>query len=253
VKSDIMTEIPKTHPRHDSLVLRERLVEHFREGVVAPQGLIAHGRGEAFYYLLGERTTKEARVAARAAAASLLRAERPVISVNGNVAALASREVVALSKAVGARIEIGLFHRSDDRVSKIQSLLEASGATGVLGFLPDSRIPGLEGARGLCSSEGILSADVVLVALEDGDRTEALSRMGKRVIAIDLNPMSRTARTADITVVDELTEAVPLITGCAEEMSGDEAALAEALARYERDENLSAVMRTISTNLGIGD
>jgi hypothetical protein len=29
--------------------------------------------------------------------------------------------------------------------------------------------------------------------------------------------------------------------------------LAEALARYERDENLSAVMRTISTNLGIGD
>jgi len=246
-----MTDIPKIHPRHDSLVLRERLVERYREGIVAPQGLIAHGRGEAFYYLLGERTTKEARVAARAAAAALLRAKHPVISVNGNVAALAPREVVEVGNVTGARIEIGLFHRSDERVSKIQALLEANGAKEVLGFLPDSRIPGLEGARGLCSANGIFSADVVLVALEDGDTAEALTKMGKQVVAIDLNPMSRTARTATITVVDEVTKALPLISGYAEELAGDDAALTEALGRYDRDENLGAVMRVIAANLGL--
>jgi 4-phosphopantoate--beta-alanine ligase len=250
---DIMTDIPTTHPRHDSLLLRERLVEAFREGIVSTQGLTAHGRGEAFYYLLGERTTREARIAARAAAALLLRAERPVISVNGNVAALAPREVVALSKAVGAKIEIGLFHRSDERVSKIQAVLERCGAVGVLGFLPDEKIPGLEGARGLCSSEGIHSADVVLVALEDGDRAEALVRTGKKVVAVDLNPMSRTARAADTTVVDEVTKALPLILGYAEEMTGDSEAIESALAKYDREENLAGVMRVIATNLGVCD
>ena len=227
------------------------MVEGFRDGMVSPQGLIAHGRGEAFYYLLGERTTKEARIAARAAAAVLLRAERPVISVNGNVAALAAREVVDLAEVAGARIEIGLFHRSDERVSKIQKLLEDSGAVDVLGFLPDSRIPGLDGYRGLCSSEGISSADVVLVALEDGDRARALLDMGKTVIAIDLNPMSRTARAAQVAVVDEVTKALPLISGYVEEMSGDEATVADSLNRYDHDENLKAVMKVISSSLGI--
>lgn len=205
------------------------------------------------YYLLGERTSKEARIAARAAAAALLRSERPVISVNGNVAALAPREVVALAETVGARIEISLFHRSDERVSRIQAVLESNGATEVLGFLPDERIPGLDGTRGLCSSAGVHSADVVLVALEDGDRTEALVRMGKKVVAVDLNPLSRTARTADVTVVDEVTRAFPLISGYAEEMSGDEDALDNGLAKYDREENLGAVMKLIAANLGLGD
>ena len=33
--------------------------------------------------------------------------------------------------------------------------------------------------------------------------------MGKRVITIDLNPLSRTARTAHVTIVDELTRVLP--------------------------------------------
>jgi len=61
------------------------------------------------------------------------------------------------------------------------------------------------------SPRGILVADVVLVPLEDGDRTEALRRMGKTVIAIDLNPLSRTARAASITIVDNLVRALPLM------------------------------------------
>lgn len=50
---------------------------------------------------------------------------------------------------------------------------------------------------------------MVLVPLEDGDRTEALRRMGKTVIAIDLNPLSRTSRAANITIVDNVIRAVP--------------------------------------------
>ena len=59
---------------------------------------------------------------------------------------------------------------------------------------------------------GIGSADVVLVPLEDGDRCQALVDMGKQVITIDLNPLSRTAQTAHITIVDELTRCLPLLT-----------------------------------------
>ena len=58
----------------------------------------------------------------------------------------------------------------------------------------------------------MFSADVILVPLEDGDRCEALVAMGKIVIAIDLNPLSRTARRATLTIVDELTRALPNIT-----------------------------------------
>lgn len=249
MRRDTMSDVPKTHPRYASLALRERLVAGFKEGYVVPQGLIAHGRGEMFYYLLGERTTKDARAAAKAAAALLLSAERPVISVNGNVAALCPKEVVEFAEVSGARIEVGLFHRSDQRVSKIVKVLESHGAKDVLGFFPDRRIPGLGSARGLCSSEGLFSADVVVIPLEDGDRAEALARMGKRSIAIDLNPLSRTARSATVTVVDEVTKALPEISGQVEDLSDDLKAAARAFARYDRDSNLARVMATMMRNL----
>ncbi len=75
-------KIPRSHPRYESLVRRERLVRAWKEGVVVPEGLIAHGRGEAWDYLFGEGTSAPALVAERAAAAHLLAASRPVISVN---------------------------------------------------------------------------------------------------------------------------------------------------------------------------
>jgi 4-phosphopantoate--beta-alanine ligase len=46
--------------------------------------------------------------------------------------------------------------------------------------------------------------------------------MGKTVIAIDLNPLSRTARAATLTIVDELTRALPHITQACYEVSGEE-------------------------------
>lgn len=225
------------------------MVEGFRAGLVAPQGLIAHGRGEMFDYILGEKTTKEARVASRAAAALLLRANRPVISVNGNVAALCSKEVVFLSKVARARIEVCLFHRSDERVSKIQRTLEENGAKDVLGFLPEEQLPGIEHARGLCCRDGIFSADVVLIPLEDGDRAEALAKMGKKTIAIDLNPLSRTSRSATVTIVDEVTRAIPELTKNFEDLGDDPKAPSAALLKYDRDDNLQAVMAVMASNL----
>jgi 4-phosphopantoate--beta-alanine ligase len=204
-----------------------------------------------FDYLIGERTTKEARAASRAAAATLLNAKKPVISVNGNVAALCPDEIVRLARASKSRIEVGLFHRTDERVTKILRILEESGAKHVLGFLPDAKIPGIDHMRGMCSKEGIYSADVVLVPLEDGDRAEALAKMGKKTIAIDLNPMSRTSRTATVTIVDELTRAVPELALNVEELSDDKSARKSALAGYDRDKNLAAVTKGMSKNLGV--
>ncbi len=212
--------IPSNHPRYRSLVTRERLAECAKKGIVAFEGLTAHGRGEAFDYLIGERTTKSALIAARTAAALLLTARHPVISVNGNTAALAADEISSLQKACGARVEVNLFHRTETRIKKIEDLLRKSGVEISTG-ISEQLLP-LSHDRAWCRREGIFSADVVLVPLEDGDRCQALVTMGKTVIAIDLNPLSRTARSATITIVDELTRALPHITQACYEVSGDE-------------------------------
>ena len=139
----------------------------------------------------------------------LLVAENPVISINGNTAALVGKDCVELSKKIPAKLEVNLFHRSEDRIRKIIMELKKFGADLVLGENPDARIEGLDHPRGLCSREGIYSADVVLVPLEDGDRCEALIKMGKKVIAVDLNPLSRTSQSATITIVDNVVRAIP--------------------------------------------
>lgn len=207
-----MTDIPRSHPRYASLVARERVAEGVRLGYTSSQGLIAQGRGECFDYLIGERSTNSARTATRAAAALLLLAERPSISVNGNVAALVPQEMVALASALKIPLEVNLFHRSEERVGMIAGLLRKCGAQEVLGERPDALVPGLEHARAVATRGGIYDSDVVLIPLEDGDRCEALVAMGKRVIAIDLNPLSRTARKATISIVDNILRAVPELT-----------------------------------------
>ncbi len=165
-------KIPRSHPRYASLKTRESLVAANRQGVVVLEGLIAHGRGEAWDYLLGEETSAPALVAEKAAAAFLLAAKRPVISVNGNVAALAAPQVVRLAAEIPAKVEVNLFHRTDARVRKIVGLLQKAGAKEVLGPRPNARIPGLASQRSRTHKQGIYSADVVLVPLEDGDRAD---------------------------------------------------------------------------------
>ncbi len=244
--------IPPNHPRRESLLVRERLVEGFRRGLVAVEGLIAHGRGECFDYLLGEETTPPARRAIRAAAAALLVAEKPVISVNGNTAALVPREIVELSRVTGAAIEVNLFYRTREREEAIARWLRMHGASEVLGVGEDASatIPELFSERRRVSPRGILVADTVLVPLEDGDRTEALRAMGKTVIAIDLNPLSRTARAANITIVDNVVRAVPLLVEEARRMRGlGKRRLEEMLRGYDNNAVLQESLRIILERL----
>ena len=208
---------PKDHPRYKSLLAREKLVD--ASEFVAKQGLIAHGRGEAFDYLLSEQTCLPALSAIKAAASALIEAKNPVISVNGNVVALAAREVSRLSEISGAKVEVNLFHRTPERVAGLTKMMKKVGID-ALGVNADDKIPGLSSERAKCCSDGIGSADVVLVPLEDGDRCEALVKMGKKVITIDLNPLSRTAQTAHITIVDELTRCLPLLSDFVKEKNG---------------------------------
>ena len=245
-----MTDIPKSHPRYVSLVARERVAEGVRRGYTSTQGLIAQGRGECFDYLIGERTTAAALQAIRAAAAMLLLARRPALSVNGNVAALAAEEMVALAAALKIPLEVNLFHRSEERVKKIADLLREKGAEEVLGERPDASVPGLDHARALATRGGIYDADVVLIPLEDGDRCEALVGMGKKVIAIDLNPLSRTARKATVSIVDNIVRAVPLLTEQVRRLSGAPQAELEGMVRdYDNERVLRQAVREIQEHL----
>lgn len=226
--------------------MRESLVDGYRRGLVAAEGLIAHGRGEAYDYLLGECTTKAAQRAIKAAAAILLLSKRPVISVNGNTAALCPKETVELAKATGAAIEVNLFYRTKERERAIKTELEKHGAENVLGVgsRASAMIPELQSERRRVDPEGIYIADTVFVPLEDGDRTEALVRMGKKVITVDLNPLSRTAKTAHITIVDNITRAMPALTEAARDMKTSKS-LKKIVDSFDNKKNLRESIKII--------
>ncbi|MCP8304407.1 MAG: phosphopantothenate/pantothenate synthetase [archaeon] len=245
-------EVPPDHPRAESLRIREMLVMHYRLGIVVPQGLIAHGRGEAFDYLLGEKTIEPALRAIRAAGVAMLLAKHPVISMNGNSTALSAKEVVELAKLTGSKIEVNLFYRSFEREMAIKKALINAGAKEVLGVgeMSSARIPELSSERRKVDVEGIYSADVVLVPLEDGDRTEALRKMGKSVIAIDLNPLSRTARHASITIVDNIIRVIPLLIKEVQRLRlKSKRELWRMIRRFDNEKNLIECNRFIAKRL----
>jgi len=245
-------EIPPDHPRVESLRIREKLVSNYRLGIVIPQGLIAHGRGEAFDYLMGERTIKPAFKAIIAAGATLLLAKHPVISVNGNSAALSAKELVELANVTGSKIEVNLFYRSIEREIAIEKALINAGAKEILGIgnKASARIPELSSERRKVDSRGIYSADLVLVPLEDGDRTEALRKMGKNVIAIDLNPLSRTACYASITIVDNIVRALPLLIDEIQRLKlKDKKELWRIVKRFDNEKNLGTCIRFMAKRL----
>lgn len=173
-------------------------------------GLVAQGRGEAFDYLLGEKTHDFADEACEVAAAMMVLAELPVISINGNTAMLVTEEFAALSRTSSAPLEINLFHDAPERRDLIAERFRMAGSE-LLGVRTDAFIAGLTSDRAKVDSRGIFKADVVLVSLEDGDRTEFLIQGGKKVIAIDLNPMSRTPQKSTVPIIDNVQRAIPLI------------------------------------------
>lgn len=248
----LMSLIPKSHPRVKSLLIREKLVTGFDHGLVAKEGLFAHGRGEAFDYLLGEKTSKTAKLAIKAAAAQILLADLPVISVNGNIAALCPKEIVRLANTSGAKIEVNLFYTNKKRKQNIIKTLKKSGAKDVLGmnYNSSTKLSGLDSARRIVDKNGIFAADVVIVPLEDGDRTMALRKAGKIVITFDLNPLSRTSQTANITIVDNVTRAIDLLSITCKRLSKNPKKSLEKIVKdFNNKKNLSDNIIEIRDNL----
>jgi 4-phosphopantoate--beta-alanine ligase len=242
--------VPKSHPRYVSLMTRERIVNGVKSGITSEHGLIAQGRGEAFDYLIGEKTTEPAKKAIEAGAALLLLAKNPVISVNGNAAALCAEDIVRLSKIVNAKIEVNIFHSSKKRENAIKKLLLKNGAKEVLMPSKKYKIKFIEHNRKYVNPEGILRADVVFVPLEDGDRCQALINNGKKVITVDLNPMSRTAKAATVTIVDNIIRAIKLLCEKSEELKKKDKKTLEKIAKsYNNKKTLNEAIKSIKTNL----
>ena len=241
-----MSDVPKTHPRYLSLTLRDTIVEGVEQGITSVHGLIAHGRGEAFDYLIGEKTQLFATEAIRAAAAMLRSAEHPVISVNGNVAALVPAALIELGRLLNAPLEINIFHTDDAREIAIQQHLLKHGAPQVLMPTTEAQLSYIDSNRKFVHPEGIFKADVVFVPLEDGDRCEALRKMGKEVVTIDLNPMSRTAKQASVTIVDNVVRALPLLCKEIENSLLAGAVSNRASLNYSNEEVLRKALQHIS-------
>ena len=239
-----MTLIPKSHPRLDSLLIREKLVKGFDNNLVAKEGLLAHGRGETFDYLLGEKTSKSAKEAIKAAAFMLKNAQNSVISVNGNFAALCPQEIIQLANYTNSKIEVNLFYSTEKRKKAITKILKKSGAKEIFGLNKKSsvKLSGIDSNRRIVDKNGIFSADVVLVPLEDGDRTIALKKAKKEIITFDLNPLSRTAQTADITIVDNVIRAMKLLVIESKKKT-------QKMSNYDNKKNLQVSILEIKKNL----
>ena len=240
--------IPESHPRYESLVLREKIVEASKEGYLADSAMIAHGRGEAFDYLIGEKTTYPAKRAIYVAVAALILSKNPVISVNGNATALAIDEIIEFAQLIDAKIEINLFYRTDERVKLITELYKDHGYENILGTLDDDieYLDGIKNNRATASKTGIFEADTILIPLEDGDRAEILKKSEKNILTIDLNPLSRTSKMSDVSIVDNIVRAIPLMTKIAYDLKNQKRKeLIEMVNDFDNDENLNDSLKQI--------
>ena len=214
---------------------------------MTPTGLISHGRGEAFDYLMGERSLESSLIAEKVAVAYLLNAKNPVVCVNGNAAALDAERLIELARTVNAKIEVNIFHRTEERMRKLIRYMKEKGAPDVLGEFPNERIPDLSSDRALCTREGIFESDVILVPIEDGDRAEALVQMGKTVISIDLNPLSRTSVCASVSISDEMSRALENMIGFAKVMNVNE--INTLITEFNNPKNRQDLVENICKNL----
>jgi len=239
----------KSHPRYQSLLMRHRLELAAKAGMLADSALIAHGRGEAYDYLLGEKTIPSAHDATMEALAHLQNANSAVICLNGNAIALAGMELMQLASLLRIPVEVNIFYRTPERMSALLNHLNKINNDNkldveILGESPDAKIPGLEGPRANCCEKGIYNSDVILVPLEDGDRCEALVAMGKTVLVIDLNPLSRSAKMGSVTIVDELSRvANNLLAGAMQKI------IRISRPEYDNNQHLQAAIDHITSTL----
>lgn len=241
----------KDHPRYESLLYRQKIVEAHKNGILADSGLIAHGRGESYDYLIGEYTTDNAKNTINVSACYFLTRKNPVLSVNGNTTALVAEDIAELSELLDIPVEINLYYRTDERVRRIEEVYKALGVGEILGTNDDEFIdtPELNGPRSPVSIDGISKSDLVFIPLEDGDRAEALTKLGKTTISVDLNPLSRTAVTSTVTIVDNIVRAVPeLIESVKHYQDYDRKELQKIIDGFSNKTNLDNSIKHIIRN-----
>lgn len=238
----------KNHPRYQSLVYRDKIVKAHENGILADSGMIAHGRGETFDYLIGEKTTDNSQNTIDVAACYFLTSKNPVLSVNGNTTALVSEEIAQLADLLDIPVEINLYYRTPERIVNIEKVYKDLGVKNILGTDDDDFIdtPDLDGPRSPVSIEGIKKADLVFIPLEDGDRAEKLYALGKDIVNVDLNPLSRTAQTSTVTIVDNIVRVMPALIKSVEKYSNyDNSDLQEKIDKFDNKVNLDTAIHDI--------
>jgi 4-phosphopantoate--beta-alanine ligase len=229
--------------------MRKRITNGMKLGLATEAALLAHGRGEAFDYLLGEKTHSFALDAIQTASALILCAKHPVLSVNGSSASLAGLEIAELVNIYDPlTVEVNLFYHSDERSQRIAQHLRELGVSHVVESCSESslELTDIQHARRRMHPEGIAQADVVLVALEDGDRCQSLVDAGKTVIVIDLNPMSRSAQTGYVTIVDELTRVLNcLALQIKIDKNEEQITLQKRISEYDNGKILTSAINSI--------
>jgi 4-phosphopantoate--beta-alanine ligase len=68
--------------------------------------------------------------------------------------------------------------------------------------------------------------------------------MGKKVITIDLNPLSRTARASNVTIVDNVTRAMPALINSVALQKG-KSSIKKIAEGFDNDSNLTRSLNLI--------
>jgi len=126
--------------------------------------------------------------------------------------------------------------------------LEDAGGEKILGINETTmvEIEELSSNRRNVDPNGIKIADVVFVPLEDGDRTEALKKIRKKVIAVDLNPISRTSIWADITIVDNIVRTLPEMIKIGKKLkNAEEKELNNIIEKFDNKNNIQMSLDSI--------
>ena len=107
----------------------------------------------------------------------------------------------------------------------------------------------IKNLRATASKNGIYSADTILIPLEDGDRAEILKKSGKNIITIDLNPLSRTSKMSNISIMDNIVRAIPFMTKIAKDLkTQDKKVLIEMINDFDNKDNLKESLEQIKLN-----
>jgi 4-phosphopantoate--beta-alanine ligase len=165
---------------------------------------------------------------------------------------LCAKDLVTLSNVTKSRIEVNLFHKSTARTNAIASILRKEDAFDVLGLHNKSKtiIKRVSSNRKYVDKDGIMNSDTIFLALEDGDRTESLVRMGKQVISVDLNPLSRTAIASNITIIDNIVRAIPNMVKISEQLvKKDKSYLLHLIKNFDNKENMHKSLVTIKKGI----